>query len=250
MRVAGTRIQTTTRTQTTAKREKSVLRAENIDMTFDMGAIKVKAIDGISLDIKKGDYISIMGPSGSGKTTLLNIISAMLRPTGGEVYIENKPMSKMDDNELARVRGHTIGFIFQTFNLISRISALENVMLPLWFQGIPRQEREEIARKKLEAVGLGDRIKHRPNELSGGQSQRVAIARALAVDPSIIVADEPTGNLDSKSGEQILEIIDRLYREEEKTIIMVTHENYVAQRAEKTIHLKDGKIINTEYHKH
>ena len=239
-----------TRTQTTTKKEKSVLRAENIDMTFDMGAVKVKAIDGISVDIKKGDYISIMGPSGSGKTTLLNIMSAMLRPTSGEVYIENKPMSKMDDNELAKVRGHTIGFIFQTFNLINRITALENVMLPLWFQGIPKQEREVIAKQKLEAVGLGDRIKHRPNELSGGQRQRVAIARALAVDPSIIVADEPTGNLDSKSGEQILEIIDRLYREEEKTIIMITHENYVAQRAEKTIHLKDGKIINTEYHKH
>jgi len=239
-----------TRTQTITKKEKSVLRAENIDMTFDMGAVKVKAIDGISVDIKKGDYISIMGPSGSGKTTLLNIMSAMLRPTSGEVYIENKPMSKMDDNELAKVRGHTIGFIFQTFNLINRITALENVMLPLWFQGIPKQEREVIAKQKLEAVGLGDRIKHRPNELSGGQRQRVAIARALAVDPSIIVADEPTGNLDSKSGEQILEIIDRLYREEEKTIIMITHENYVAQRAEKTIHLKDGKIINTEYHKH
>jgi putative ABC transport system ATP-binding protein len=153
----------------------------------------------------------------------------------------------MNDDELALVRGKTIGFIFQTFNLIPRMTALENVMLPLWFQGIPKRKREEIARQELESVGLADRITHRPSELSGGQRQRVAIARALAVDPSIIVADEPTGNLDSKSGAQILDIIDELHAKD-KIVMIVTHEHYVAQRAEKTLNLKDGKIVNTEYH--
>ena len=228
---------------------RSVVRAENIRRIFDMGAVKVNAVDGIDIDIRNGDYVSIMGPSGSGKTTLLNILSAMLRPSSGEVYIENKPISKMDDNELAKVRGKTIGFVFQTFNLVSRLTALENVMLPLWFQGIPKSEREAIARQKLEAVGLADRVNHKPNELSGGQRQRVAIARALAVDPSVIVADEPTGNLDSKSGEQILKIIDDLHEKDGKTIIMVTHEEYVGKRAEKTIHIRDGKIINIERHR-
>lgn len=230
------------------KNPRSVLRAENISVVFDMGSVKVNAIDGIDLDVGAGEYVSIMGPSGSGKTTLLNVLSAMLRPTSGEVYIEGKQISHMDDNELAQARGKTIGFVFQTFNLIPRMTAKENVMLPLWFQGVPKEKRGKIAEEKLVSVGLSDRMMHRPNELSGGQRQRVAIARALAVDPAIIVADEPTGNLDSKSGEQILQIIDDLHKKEGKTIIMVTHEEYVAERAEKTIRLRDGKIINIEHH--
>ncbi len=219
-----------------------VIKASDVVKVYDMDGIQVRALDGVSLDVSKGDYVSIMGPSGSGKTTLLDVLSALLRPTSGEIYINAKPISKMDDDELARIRGKTIGFIFQTFNLIPRLTALENVMLPLWFEGFPKKERKEIATKGLNDVGLGDRIHHRPTELSGGQRQRVAIARALANDPDIIVADEPTGNLDSKSGEQILQIIDELNSKKNKTILMVTHERYVAERAGKIIHLKDGKI--------
>ena len=224
----------------------TVLEAKDVFKIYDMGKIQVHALSGASLKVNKGDYISIMGPSGSGKTTLLDVLSALLRPTKGEILIRGKPISKMDDNELARVRGKTIGFVFQTFNLIQRMSALENVMLPLWFQGVNIKEREVIARKILDRVGLGDRVSHRPTELSGGQRQRVAIARALAVDPDVIVADEPTGNLDSKSGEQILKLIDDLNKKEGKTVLMVTHERSVGKRAHKIIHLKDGKIIKNE----
>lgn len=223
--------------------EKSVIRAENIAKHFDMGEEKVKALDGVSLGIKQGEFISIMGPSGSGKTTLLDVLSALLRPTKGEVFINGKPVSKMSDSELAIVRGQTIGFIFQTFNLVPRMTALENVMLPLWFQGFPEQKRREIAMQTLKDVGLGDRVLHKPNQLSGGQRQRVAIARALAVNPDVIVADEPTGNLDSVSGEQILKIIKDLHKKKKKTIVMVTHERDIADNAEKIIFLKDGKIL-------
>ncbi|MDP6670193.1 MAG: ABC transporter ATP-binding protein [archaeon] len=224
----------------------TVLEAKDVFKIYDMGKIQVHALSGVSLTVNKGDYISIMGPSGSGKTTLLDVLSALLRPTKGEILIREKPISKMDDNELARVRGKTIGFVFQTFNLIQRMSALENVMLPLWFQGVNIKEREVTARKILDRVGLGDRVSHRPTELSGGERQRVAIARALAVDPDVIVADEPTGNLDSKSGEQILKLIDDLNKKEGKTVLMVTHERSVGTRAHKIIHLKDGKIIKNE----
>ena len=223
-----------------------VIKARDVVKVYDMDGIQVRALDGVSLEINRGEYVSIMGPSGSGKTTLLDVLSALLRPTSGEIYIDGKPISKMDDNELARVRGKTIGFVFQTFNLIARLTALENVMLPLWFEGFTRKEREEKAKKMLEDVGLGDRIHHRPTELSGGQRQRVAIARALANEPQIIVADEPTGNLDSKSGEQVLQVIDELHSKQNKTILMVTHERYVAERAEKIIDLKDGKIVKEE----
>ena len=224
----------------------AIVKAENVSKVFDMGKVKVKALDDVSLEIDKGDYFAIMGPSGSGKTTLLNVLSALLRPTSGEVFVNNKPISKMDDNQLAIIRGKTIGFVFQTFNLIPRMTALENVMMPLWFEGVPLKEREERGKKVLEDVGLGDRMNHRPNELSGGQSQRVAIARALANDPDIIVADEPTGNLDSKSGDQILEIIKELNEKQGKTVLMVTHEREIGLKAEKIIHIKDGKIIDNE----
>lgn len=230
-------------------KQMSVIKAKDVVKVYDMDGIQVRALDGVSLEINKGEYVSIMGPSGSGKTTLLDVLSVLLRPTSGEIYIDGKPISKMDDNELARVRGKTIGFVFQTFNLIARLSALENVMLPLWFEGFGKKEREERAKKMLEDVGLGDRMHHRPTELSGGQRQRVAIARALANEPEIIVADEPTGNLDSKSGEQVLQVIDELHSKQNKTILMVTHERYVAERAERIIDLKDGKILREEIRK-
>jgi putative ABC transport system ATP-binding protein len=227
----------------------SVIRAENIAKIYDMGTAQVRALDGVSLDIGRGEFISIMGQSGSGKTTLLDILSALSRPSHGEVFINGKPISKMTDSELAIVRGKTIGFVFQTFNLIPRMSALENVMLPLWYQGIPEGERRKIAIEILKEVGLGDRVHHKPSQLSGGQRQRVAIARALAVNPDVIVADEPTGNLDSVAGEQILKIIEDLHQKKKKTILMVTHEKEIGERAEKLIYLKDGKIIDIKKQK-
>ncbi|PIN98166.1 MAG: macrolide ABC transporter ATP-binding protein [Candidatus Diapherotrites archaeon CG10_big_fil_rev_8_21_14_0_10_31_34] len=224
----------------------AVIKAVNVVKTYNMGLVQVHALSGVSFDLLKGEFVSIMGPSGSGKTTLLDVLSVLSRPTSGEVFINKKPISKMDDNELAKIRGQTIGFVFQTFNLINRLSAKENVMMPLWFQGVPKGEREKIAEKILKDVGLGDRINHKPSELSGGQRQRVAIARALAVNPDIIVADEPTGNLDSVSGDQIMDLIVDLNKKHGKTILMVTHEEDIAANAERIVRLKDGKIIADE----
>jgi putative ABC transport system ATP-binding protein len=226
-----------------------LVKVENVSKVYHMGKVQVKALDGVPLSVKKGQFLSIMGPSGSGKTTLLDVLSALLRPSSGEVYIKGKPISKMDDNQLAEIRGKTIGFIFQTFNLIPRMTALENVMLPLWFASVPVEERKKRAEQILGDVGLGQRMNHKPNELSGGQRQRVAIARALAVDPEIIVADEPTGNLDTASGDQILEIIQKLNKEKGKTILMVTHENEIAELAQEILYLRDGKIVKTEKRK-
>lgn len=227
-------------------KEEFVIEARNISKEYLMGSSHVHALDRVSLGLRQGEFISITGPSGSGKTTLLNVFSALLRPSSGEVYINKKPISRMNDSELARVRGKTIGFVFQTFNLIPRLTALENVMLPMWFQGIPVETRLSHASKVLHEVGLGDRVNHKPSELSGGQRQRVAIARALAVDPDVIVADEPTGNLDSKSGAVILNMISALHEEKGKTVLVVTHERYVAERAQRIIHMKDGRIEKTE----
>jgi putative ABC transport system ATP-binding protein len=223
----------------------AVLKVDNIKKIYKMGSTEVRAVDGISLELNREDFIAIMGPSGSGKTTLLDMLSCLLRPTSGEVYINGRQISKMDDSELAKVRGKTIGFIFQTFNLIPRMNAIENVALPLWFAGVPKIEREKRAVDALKDVGLLERIRHKPNELSGGQRQRVAIARALVVDPDIIVADEPTGNLDSESGAKIMEILTDLHEKKSKTILMVTHEKDIAAYADKIIYIKDGKISNT-----
>jgi len=228
---------------------KPIIRTENVRKIYKMGEVEVRALDGVSLTVNQGQFISIMGPSGSGKTTLLDVLSALLRPTSGEVYINGKPISKMDDNQLAQVRGKTIGFIFQTFNLISRMTALENVMLPLWFAEMEVEKRREVATSILQRVGLGDRVDHKPTELSGGQRQRVAIARALAVNPDVIVADEPTGNLDTVSGQQILDIIKDLNEKEGKTVLMVTHEREVANLAHEIIFLRDGKIVENEKRK-
>jgi putative ABC transport system ATP-binding protein len=221
----------------------TVIELKEVSKTFDLGKIKVPVLKNINLKINKGEFVSIMGPSGSGKTTLLNILSALLRQTDGEILIKNKPISKMNDSELAKIRGKTIGFIFQTFNLIPRMTAHQNVMFPMIFQNISLEKRKKTAAHNLELVGLKERTNHKPNELSGGERQRVAIARALANNPDIIVADEPTGNLDSKSGKQILEIIQKLHKEG-KTVLIVTHDQKIGDMAKRKIKLLDGKILS------
>ncbi len=220
-----------------------VIRLEDVEKIYIMGNVEVPALRGVSLAIKNGEYVSIMGPSGSGKSTLMNLIGALDRPTKGKVFIEEKDISKLSDNDLARIRRENIGFIFQQFNLIPRLTALENVELPMWYSGVSKVQRVKKAAELLRLVGLEDRIKHHPTELSGGEMQRVCIARALSNDPDIIMADEPTGNLDSKSGADIMEILKDL-NEQGKTIIMVTHEEEFARIAERTIYIRDGKIVS------
>ncbi len=220
-----------------------VIRLEDVEKTYIMGKVKVHALRGVNLAIEKGEYVAIMGPSGSGKSTLMNQVGALDRPTKGKVFIEEHDISKMSDDELAKIRRENIGFIFQQFNLISRLTAIENIELPMWYAGTPKIKRVRRAAELLKLVGLGDRMKHRPTELSGGQMQRVCIARALANNPDIIMADEPTGNLDSKSSEDIMEILEKLNKEG-RTIVMVTHEEEYAKRAGRTIIIRDGKIVS------
>jgi len=212
---------------------------------YNVGAEDVRALDGVDLDILRNEYISIMGPSGSGKSTLMNVIGCLDTPTEGTYIFEGEPVHEMDDDQLASIRNRKIGFVFQTFNLLSKLTALRNVELPLIYANVAREDRLEQAKIALEKVGLGDRMKHKPNEMSGGQRQRVAIARALVTNPSIILADEPTGNLDSKSGEEIMKIFDSLH-DSGNTIILVTHERYIAEHANRTINLLDGKIRTDE----
>ena len=206
-----------------------------------MGGEVVRALDGVDLVIRPNEYISIMGPSGSGKSTLMNMIGCLDTPTNGTYEFEGELVHEMDDNQLASIRNRKIGFVFQTFNLLPKATALRNVEVPLIYANISRLERLKKAEESLTAVGLGDRMHHKPNELSGGQRQRVAIARALVNNPSIMLADEPTGNLDSKSGVEIMKIFDELH-ERGHTIILVTHEEYIADHADRTIHLFDGKV--------
>lgn len=218
-----------------------LIRMEDIWRTYQMGAEEVHALRGISLQVKKGEYVAIVGPSGSGKSTLMNIIGCLDTPTKGNYWLNGQLVSEMNDDQLARIRNKEIGFVFQTFNLLPRATALQNVELPLIYAGIPAQQRYELACKALEAVELSDRAGHKPNELSGGQRQRVAIARALVNNPSILLADEPTGALDSKTSMEIMLLFEKLH-EEGNTIIIVTHERDIAARAHRIITIRDGMI--------
>jgi len=218
---------------------------DNIHKVYKMDSVETVALNGVTLAINRGDFKAIMGPSGSGKSTMMHIIGCLDRPTAGRVLWEGNDVSKLSDDELAMIRNRKIGFVFQSFYLLPRYTALQNVELPLIYRGIPPKERREKARRLLELVGLGDRIDYRPTQLSGGQQQRVAIARALAVEPVILLADEPTGNLDSKSSHEIMELISELHRQG-LTIVLVTHERDIASYAKEIVRMADGKIVGIE----
>lgn len=226
--------------------EDTIIKLENVWKIYKMGEVEVPALRGLNLKIKRGEFIAVQGASGSGKSTALNSIGCLDVPTKGRVYLEDKDISKLPESELAQIRGKKIGFIFQQFNLISTLTALENVTLPMIFQNISSEKRVKKAKELLEMVELGDRINHKPNEMSGGQQQRVAIARSLANDPEVILADEPTGNLDSKTGETVINFLDKLHKEKKTTIIMVTHDANLAKHAQRIEYLKDGVIIQSE----
>jgi putative ABC transport system ATP-binding protein len=219
----------------------TIIELKDIKKHYQMGSQEVRALDGVSLTIKKNEYVAIMGPSGSGKSTMMNVIGCLDTPTSGDYILNGTNVSHLTDDELAVVRNREIGFVFQTFNLLPRSNCLANVELPLIYAGIKSSERKEMASEALRRVGLGDRMDHRPNELSGGQRQRVAIARALVNTPSILLADEPTGNLDSKTGVEIMNLFEELYRQG-NTIILVTHETEIASHARRIVQLKDGLV--------
>lgn len=222
-----------------------VASLEEIRKTYYMGALSVEVLHGISLNFYGGDYISIMGPSGCGKSTLMNILGCLDQPTSGKYFLGSEDTSQMEDDDLSAIRGARLGFIFQSYNLIQQLNVLENIEMPLFYQGYSEAESHEKAMALAERVGLAGRVDHKPFELSGGQQQRVAIARALAVDPLIILADEPTGNLDSKSGAEILNLFDELHNQG-KTLIMVTHSDELAERSERAIRLRDGRVESDE----
>ncbi len=223
----------------------SIIKTENLVRHFTVGTQTVEALRGVSLDINKGEFVAIMGPSGSGKSTLMNIIGCLDSPTSGTYYLNNKNVSTLDDDALALIRNHEIGFVFQNFHLLARNTALDNVMLPLKYAGIDKSEQEEIAMEVIKSVDLESRAHHQPSELSGGQQQRVAIARALVNKPSILFADEPTGNLDSKTGDDVMKLFTNLHKQGQ-TIILITHEIEVANQAERIISIKDGKIFEDQ----
>jgi putative ABC transport system ATP-binding protein len=234
--------------QNVSQQEKSreaMIRTSDLWKTYVMGDEEIHALRGISFEIKRNEYVAIIGPSGSGKSTLMNLIGCLDTPSRGEYWLNNKMVSQMDDDELAHIRNKEIGFVFQTFNLLPRATALHNVELPLIYNGTPSSKRIDMAKKALESVDLGHRMSHKPNELSGGQRQRVAIARALVNNPSIILADEPTGNLDSKTSEEIMQLLDTLHQRG-NTIIVVTHEHDIAKHAHRVISILDGQISKDE----
>lgn len=223
-----------------------IIQLENVWKIYHMGKVEVPALRGLDLGIHPGEFVAIMGPSGSGKSTAMNMIGCLDVPTRGRVFLEGQNISKLSESDLAQIRGRKIGFVFQTFNLMPGLTALENVTLPMIFQGVLRLEREKKAEKLLSLVGLGDRLNHKPTELSGGEQQRVAIARSLANDPDVVLADEPTGNLDTKTGNEVMKMLSDLHNEEKKTIVMVTHDITLSKYAERILHLKDGKIVLDE----
>ncbi len=227
------------------KRDNIVIRTYDLWKTYVMGDQEINAVSGVDLEIRRGEYLAIMGPSGSGKSTLMNLIGCLDSPTKGEYYINGNLVSEMDDDELARIRNKEIGFVFQTFNLLPRATALHNVELPLIYAGVPAQERIERAKQALRIVDLEARMYHKPNELSGGQRQRVAVARALVNNPSILLADEPTGNLDSATSADIMALFERLYQQG-NTIVLVTHERDIAEYAHRIVTIRDGKIHKDE----
>jgi putative ABC transport system ATP-binding protein len=218
-----------------------IIQTRDLWKTYVMGSEEIHALRGVDLSIERGEYVAIMGPSGSGKSTLMNLIGCLDTPSKGSYLLNGKQVSEMNDNELARIRNEEIGFVFQTFNLLPRASALHNVELPLVYAGVPSKDRQERAREALRKVELEDRMSHRPNELSGGQRQRVAIARSLVNNPSILLADEPTGNLDSKTGVEIMALFKRLH-EGGNTIVLVTHEADIAAHAHRVVHIRDGRV--------
>jgi putative ABC transport system ATP-binding protein len=223
-----------------------ILVFEDLCKSYQMGSSELKVLKNINLIVKRGEYIAIMGPSGSGKSTLLNMIGCLDRPTSGKYYLGDKEVGQLDDDGLSTIRGSRVGFVFQSFNLISQLNIIENIEVPMFYQGISEHESVAKAKKLADMIGLGDRVKHRPTELSGGQQQRVAIARALANDPLLVLADEPTGNLDSQSGRDILDLLDRLH-EQGKTLIVVTHDEHIGSHAQRCIHLFDGQIDREVY---
>ena len=234
------------------KKPKPVIQLKNVWKTYFMGKISLDVLKGINLKINKGEFVVIVGPSGSGKSTMMNMVGVLDTPSKGKIYLDGIDISTLSESELSQLRGKKVGFVFQQFNLIPTLSALENVILPTISQNIPEEERIKRAEQLLTTFGLGDRMHHKPNELSGGQQQRVAIARALVNDPEIILADEPTGNLDSKSGTQVMAMLAKLHTEDKKTVILVTHDTNLVKYSEKTVYIKDGIIekISTNPHSH
>ena len=224
---------------------RELIRLEQVSKSYVMGSRELRVLDNVSLTVKDNVYVAIMGPSGSGKTTLMNIIGCLDRVTSGSYRLEGEPIDEKSDRELAKIRGEKVGFVFQTSNLLARTSALRNVELPMLYRGLSRRNRKKRALEMLQLIGLGERVKHKPNELSGGERQRVALARALANHPSLILADEPTGNLDSKTGEEIMRVFAELH-EQGNTLIVVTHEQKVAMNAHRVIKLLDGKVVSDE----
>lgn len=220
-----------------------IIELKDVWKIYQMGEVDVKALRGMDFSVKRGEFVAVMGPSGSGKSTAMNVIGCLDIPTKGAVYLDGQNIAHLEESDLAQIRGKKIGFIFQRFNLMPTLTAKENVMLPMVFQDVPLEKREQRAEQLLGRVELADRMDHVPGELSGGQQQRVAIARALANEPEVLLADEPTGNLDSKTGKNVMKLLDELHKKEKMTIILVTHDKEVARYAKRTAHLKDGTIV-------